>query len=147
MSTDAGLDRRVGVIRWRHANTPNLLKSSRPTKKDGFDMDVNRPEVTGRVPADTRPLAVTVQRACALTGLGPTTIWAFLKDGRLDAVRVPGVRRTLVAFASLERLLAPKSAAQSQQRRQRPSYLTRPAARLTRNRKSPHLSDSAEARR
>jgi hypothetical protein len=53
------------------------------------------------------PLAVTVKRSCELSGLGPTSIWAFLRDGRLEAVRVPGVRRTLVSYASLIRLLAP----------------------------------------
>jgi excisionase family DNA binding protein len=77
-----------------------------------------RPEITGRV-----PLAVTVQRACQLSGLGPTTIWAFLKDGRLEAVRVRGVRRTLVSYASLERLLAPSAVAPPQpqpRRRGRP---------------------------
>jgi hypothetical protein len=67
------------------------------------------PEITDRAAAAVSPLAVTVQRACQLSGLGPTTIWAFLKDGRLEAVRVPGVRRTLVSYASLERLLAPSS--------------------------------------
>ena len=69
-----------------------------------FDMATIRPEITGRA-ADTNPLAVTVQRACELSGLGATSIWAFLKDGRLEAVRVPGVRRTLVSYASLARLL------------------------------------------
>jgi hypothetical protein len=69
---------------------------------------------TDRAAADISPLAVTVQRACELSGLGATSIWAFLKDGRLEAVRVPGVRRTLVSYASLARLLAPPSAAQSQ---------------------------------
>jgi hypothetical protein len=53
------------------------------------------------------PLAVTVRRACELSGLGPTSIWAFLRDGRLEAVRVAGIRRTLVSYASLARLLAP----------------------------------------
>jgi hypothetical protein len=77
-----------------------------------------RPEITGRAAAEISPLAVTVQRACELSGLGPTSIWAFLKDGRLEAVRVPGVRRTLVSYASLERLLAPASTSQpSAQRR------------------------------
>lgn len=57
--------------------------------------------------SDAAPLAVTVRRACELSGLGPTSIWAFLRDGRLEAVRVPGVRRTLVSYRSLARLLAP----------------------------------------
>ena len=63
------------------------------------------------------PIAVTVDRACQLSGLGPTSLWAFLKDGRLDAVRVSGVRRTLVSYASLERLLAPSDIAPPQPRR------------------------------
>jgi hypothetical protein len=66
-------------------------------------------EITGRAALDSDPLAVTVQRACELSGLGPTSIWAFLKDGRLEAVRVSGVRRTLVSYPSLARLLAPAS--------------------------------------
>jgi hypothetical protein len=69
-------------------------------------------EITGRAAPDSDPLAVTVQRACELSGLGPTSIWGFLKSGRLEAVRVPGVRRTLISYASLVRLLAPTSASQ-----------------------------------
>jgi hypothetical protein len=71
-------------------------------------MAITRPEITGRA-TNTNPLAVTVKRACELSGLGPTSIWAFLKDGRLEAVRVPGVRRTLVSYPSLARRLAPPS--------------------------------------
>ena len=67
------------------------------------------PEITGRDAADSSPLAVTVRRVCELSGLGPTSIWAFLKDGRLEAVRVPGVRRTLVSYPSLARLLTPST--------------------------------------
>jgi hypothetical protein len=78
------------------------------------------PEITGRAAAAVSPLAVTVQRACELSGLGATSIWAFLKDGRLEAVRVPGVRRTLISYASLARLLAPPPAAPQPQRRGRP---------------------------
>ena len=59
------------------------------------------------------PLAVTVQRACDVSGLGPTSIWALLRDRRLEAVHVPGVRRTLISYASLERLLAPTFASTS----------------------------------
>jgi hypothetical protein len=51
------------------------------------------------------PLAVTVARACELTGFGQTSIWAFIKDGRLEAVRLPGFRRTLVSYDSLKRLI------------------------------------------
>jgi hypothetical protein len=76
-------------------------------------MATTRPEITGRA-TNTNPLAVSVQRACELSGLGQTSIWAFLKNGRLEAVRVPGVRRTLVSYESLARLLAPPSVAQPQ---------------------------------
>jgi hypothetical protein len=60
-------------------------------------------------PNETRPLAVTVRRASELSGLGLTSIWAFLRDGRLEAVRVTGVRRTLVSYPSLTRLLTTSS--------------------------------------
>jgi hypothetical protein len=53
------------------------------------------------------PLTVTVAKACELSGFGPTSIWAFLKNGRLEARRVPGTRRTLISYQSLMRLLAP----------------------------------------
>jgi hypothetical protein len=64
-------------------------------------MPTIRPKVTGRTIADDPPLAVTVKRASELSGLGLTSIWAFLRDGRLEPVRVPGVRRTLVSYPSL----------------------------------------------
>jgi hypothetical protein len=54
------------------------------------------PGITGR--GELAPLAVTIPKACEISGFGPTSIWAFLKDGRLKAVRVPGVRRTLVSY-------------------------------------------------
>jgi hypothetical protein len=89
-------------------------------------MAANRPEITGRA-TNTDPLAVTVQQACQLSGLGATSVWAFLKSGRLEAVRVPGVRRTLVSYASLERLLAPQSIPQSEPQRRRRRGQDRPA--------------------
>ena len=68
-------------------------------------MASTQPNITGQSGFD--PLAITISKACELSGFGPTTLWAFLKDGRLKAVRVPGVRRTLVSYASLARLLTP----------------------------------------
>jgi hypothetical protein len=53
------------------------------------------------------PLTVPISQACQLSGYGPTTIWKFIRDGRLDIVRVAGVRRTLISYYSLARLLAP----------------------------------------
>jgi len=55
----------------------------------------------------TTPLAVTVNRAAELTGLGLTTIWNLIRTHRLKVSRVG--RRTLVVYSSLEDLLAPKA--------------------------------------
>jgi hypothetical protein len=59
-----------------------------------------------------KPLNVTFQVAKQMTGLGMTTLWALAKTERIQIVRVG--RRTLINFASLERLLsvaAPQSGA------------------------------------
>jgi hypothetical protein len=69
---------------------------------------------------DTIPLTVTVTKACELSGFGPTSIWAFLKDRRLEAVRLPGVRRTLISYRSLVKLLAPSAEATPRRRPGRP---------------------------
>jgi hypothetical protein len=53
------------------------------------------------------PITVTVPRACELSGFGLTTIWKFIKDGRLKVRRVPGVDRTLIVYSSLQALLTP----------------------------------------
>ena len=82
------------------ARTPQAPQSKPPRKRMNFDNGDN-PQISGRPAAGSGLLSVTVQRACELSGLGRTCIWAFLKNGRLEAVRVPGVRRTLVSYASL----------------------------------------------
>jgi hypothetical protein len=64
-----------------------------------------------------KPLTIPVSQACQLSGYGPTTIWKFARDGRLDTVRVPGVRRTLILYESLVRLLAPAPPAQQTPRK------------------------------
>jgi hypothetical protein len=52
-----------------------------------------------------RPLAVTVQTARALTGLGNTTLWQLISAQKLQTVSVG--RRRLIIFKSLEALLNP----------------------------------------
>ena len=52
-----------------------------------------------------KPLAVTIKRARALSGLGHTTLWKLISDGELETARVG--RRRLVIYRSLERLLQP----------------------------------------
>jgi excisionase family DNA binding protein len=67
----------------------------------------------------TKPITVTIATARKLSGLGNTTVWALLKRGKLEAVRVG--RRTLITVRSLEALLAPASASEPQpSRRDRP---------------------------
>ena len=75
--------------------------------------------ITGRgvLAESIEPLAITIAKACELSGFGPTTIWAFLKSGRLKPIRVPGVRRTLVDFPSFKKLLAPEQIDAPQPRR------------------------------
>ena len=58
---------------------------------------------------NVRPVSHTIPRVCELTGYGPTTIWKLIGDGRLDVIRLEGVRRTLITDESLVRLLTPTS--------------------------------------
>jgi excisionase family DNA binding protein len=59
------------------------------------------PDVTGK---GFKPLAVPVKAACQLVGVGHTTMWALIKEGRVKTVSVG--RRRLVIYASLEALLS-----------------------------------------
>jgi hypothetical protein len=56
-------------------------------------------------PHQKNPLTIPVAEACRLSGLGPTTVWKFIRDGRLDVVRIAGIKRTLIVYDSLARLL------------------------------------------
>lgn len=51
-----------------------------------------------------RPLSVTIRRACEITGLGTTTLYQLIKQGRVETYKIG--RRTLVKYASLESLAA-----------------------------------------
>ena len=51
-----------------------------------------------------KPLAVTVNSACELTGLGRTTIYKLIGTGQLDSVSIG--RKRLVLSASIDRLLS-----------------------------------------
>lgn len=50
------------------------------------------------------PLAVSIKDAAKALGVGRTTIYAMIADGRLDAFKVG--RRTLVRMASIRRVIA-----------------------------------------
>lgn len=70
---------------------------------------------TTGIPRETqevaKPLAVQVKTACELIGVGNTTMWALIKDGRVKTVRIG--RRRLVIYASLEALLVLEAGAAS----------------------------------
>ena len=50
------------------------------------------------------PLAVSINDAAAMLGLGRTSIYAMIGDGRLEAFKLG--RRTLVKVDSIRRLVA-----------------------------------------
>jgi excisionase family DNA binding protein len=54
-------------------------------------------------PEGGRPLAVSVKTACELIGVGNTTMWALIKEGRVKTVHIG--RRCLIIYGSLEKLL------------------------------------------
>ena len=56
-----------------------------------------------------RPLMVSVKVACRLIGVGNTTLWSMIKDGRLKTIKIG--RRRLVVYASIEALLPADSEA------------------------------------
>lgn len=64
-----------------------------------------------RVQEGAQPLAVTVKTACKLVGVGNTTMWALIKQGRVKTARIG--RRRLVIYASLEALLISEAGAPS----------------------------------
>ena len=77
-----------------------------------------------------KPLTVTFQTARCISGLGLTTLWGLAKAKRIDVVRVG--RRTVITYASLERLLSPGGAQPAHgqvaaPRRGRPPKLARAA--------------------
>lgn len=50
------------------------------------------------------PLAVSIKEAAKALGLGRTSIYAMIADGRLEAFKIG--RRTLVRVESIRRLVA-----------------------------------------
>lgn len=71
-------------------------------------MTTKGPEISGRASGDVEPLTVTFRMASQVSGLGQTSLWKYVKEGRIRVIRPPGLRRTLIDFASLKKLLAPE---------------------------------------
>jgi excisionase family DNA binding protein len=54
--------------------------------------------------AKSKPLGVTVSRACALVGVGRTKMYELIASGRVKSVKIDA--RRVVEYASLEVLLS-----------------------------------------
>jgi hypothetical protein len=57
--------------------------------------------------AEPKPITVTFQAAKKISGLGLTSLWSLAKEKKIETVHVG--RRTLIVYASLERLLSPEA--------------------------------------
>jgi excisionase family DNA binding protein len=66
---------------------------------------------TGLSDYEAKPLTVSVKTACKLVGVGNTTMWELIKEGRVKTVRIG--RRRLIIYASLEMLLVSEAGAAS----------------------------------
>jgi excisionase family DNA binding protein len=51
------------------------------------------------------PIAISVNSAAQTLGIGRTSVYALLKQGRLDAIKIG--RRTLLTTASIRKLAQP----------------------------------------
>jgi hypothetical protein len=73
------------------------------------------------------PIAVTFKVGSRITGLGNTTLWKYGKEGRIELIRPPGTRRTLISYSSLKTLFSPKPTDTRRPRpRSRPRKVVRP---------------------
>ena len=69
---------------------------------DGFAATTHKRAIKER---DAEPRrTITLQQASAMTGLCENTIRNLCNDGKLKFVKVPGVRRALIDYASFEAL-------------------------------------------
>lgn len=55
-----------------------------------------------------KPLALSVKDACRAIGVGNTTLWKLIGDGRLKTITIG--RKRLVIYSSLEDLVRPERA-------------------------------------
>ncbi|MDT8333361.1 helix-turn-helix domain-containing protein [Roseomonas gilardii] len=69
------------------------------------------------------PYSVTVKQAREMTGLGNTTVYALIRDGRLKSVKLG--KRTLILTDSIKALLAAAPPAYENGTARQPSYASR----------------------
>ena len=66
------------------------------------------PKVRPRRLAAPEPMAATIDDTCRITGLGKTSVYELIAQGRLKSVAIG--RRRLVLYSSIEALLQPQAA-------------------------------------
>ena len=105
--TPAGaLDRSVADDSIAEAAHPTKHASRSPTISPPRDNMAVRARILAVDELCTlKPLTVTVATARRISGLGNTTLWALIRDRRLQTVRIG--RRILINYRSLEMLLEP----------------------------------------
>jgi excisionase family DNA binding protein len=81
--------------------------TNNPTNAHRIAPPIEPGPMASHVASDWKPLTITIATAREISGLGNTTIWLLIKQGKLETVHVG--RRTLIRFTSLEALLAPDS--------------------------------------
>ncbi|MEQ1711446.1 MAG: helix-turn-helix domain-containing protein [Hyphomicrobium sp.] len=60
------------------------------------------------IPSPSQPISMTISAAVRYSGLGKTSLYRLIGEGKLEAVKVMG--RRLVLRASLDALIAPGAA-------------------------------------
>ena len=66
---------------------------------------LSREDRKARSASGMKPLAVPVNTASKLLGVGNTKMWELIKDGRVKTISID--RRRLVIYDSLESLVSP----------------------------------------
>ena len=85
---------------------PRVKPSSLPSAQQNIGLGSDAPYEKENTQSQ-KPLAVSVARACELMSIGPTSMWAMIKSGRVATISIG--RRRLVIYASLEKLITQNS--------------------------------------
>jgi excisionase family DNA binding protein len=67
-------------------------------------MSIPSTDLADREKRIAHPLAVSIEVACKLIGVGRTTMWVLIRSGRLKTLSVG--RRRLIVYRSLEELVS-----------------------------------------
>jgi hypothetical protein len=67
-----------------------------------------QPSTSNDVLYGAGPLAVSVKNASRLPGIGTTSMWQLIRDGRVETIGIG--RRRLVIYESLKRLVTARAA-------------------------------------